>query len=108
MHVALLPIGYADGYLRSMQHAHVRLGAFQCEVVGRVSMDQTAIRVPGHTQLGDEVILIDNQAHTSQSVEALAAQQQTINYEVLCNLGRRIARQYVTKEMSEISNELLK
>ena len=54
------------------------------------------------------MILIDNQAHTSQSVEALAAQQQTINYEVLCNLGRRIARQYVTKEMTEISNELLK
>ncbi|MFB3222537.1 alanine racemase C-terminal domain-containing protein, partial [Staphylococcus pseudintermedius] len=58
--------------------------------------------------MGEEVILIDDQAHTSQSVESLAAQQQTINYEVLCNIGRRVPRVYFVQEMVEISNELLK
>ncbi|HCA7523493.1 alanine racemase [Staphylococcus pseudintermedius] len=108
MTIALLPIGYADGYLRSMQGANVRIGTTECEIVGRVSMDRTAIRVPATVQMGEEVILIDDQAHTSQSVESLAAQQQTINYEVLCNIGRRVPRVYFVQEMVEISNELLK
>lgn len=108
MTIALLPIGYADGYLRSMQGANVRIGTTECEIVGRVSMDRTAIRVPATVQMGEEVILIDDRAHTSQSVESLAAQQQTINYEVLCNIGRRVPRVYFVQEMVEISNELLK
>ena len=43
-----------------------------------------------------------------QSVEALAQQQQTINYEVLCNLSRRLPRLYQYEDHTRINNELLK
>ncbi|MCS4487062.1 alanine racemase [Staphylococcus americanisciuri] len=108
MHIALLPIGYADGYLRSMQGATVHIDGNQCEVVGRVSMDQTAIRVPAHIKQGDRVTVLEARAHMAQSLEALAEQQGTINYEVLCNFGRRLPRVYKTKGELEVSNELLK
>nr|WP_168429054.1 MULTISPECIES: alanine racemase [Staphylococcus] len=108
MTIALLPVGYADGYIRSMQGSDVKVNGHQCKVVGRVSMDQTAIHVPETTQPGDIVTLIEPIAHSPQSVEALATQQNTINYEVLCNLSRRVARIYKTQQLCEISNELLK
>ncbi|QLK86484.1 alanine racemase [Staphylococcus sp. 17KM0847] len=108
MHIALLPIGYADGYLRVMQGASVSIDGNQCEVVGRISMDQTVVRVPSHIKQGDRVVILDNKAHNPQSLEAIAIQQQTINYEVLCNLGRRIPRVYKTENHVDVFNELLK
>ena len=56
-------------------------------------MDQMIISVPDDVKEGDEVILIDNNLNSSQAVEALV-KQNTINYEVLCNLGRRLPRIY--------------
>lgn len=108
MYVALIPIGYADGYLRNMQGSKVNVAGTQCEVVGRVSMDQTAIRVPKETKLGDKVTILESQSHHPQSLETIALKQQTISYEVLCNFGRRIPRVYHYKQNIEISNELLK
>ncbi|MBI5975489.1 alanine racemase [Staphylococcus canis] len=108
MHIALLPIGYADGFLRNMQGAFVSINGQQCEVVGRVSMDQTAVHVPEETKIGDEVVILEQQAHHPQSLETIAEQQHTINYEVLCNFGRRIPRIYQYQQNYEISNELLK
>lgn len=108
MHIALLSIGYADGYLRQMQGAYVSVNGQQCEVVGRISMDQTAIKVPANVQLGDKVVVLEARAHTPQSAETLAQKQQTINYEVLCNFGRRIPRIYISGENIDVTNELLK
>ena len=93
MKIAVLPIGYADGFLRSMQ-GFVNVNQQQCEIIGRVCMDQMIISVPDDVKEGDEVILIDNNLNSSQAVEALAVKQNTINYEVLCNLGRRLPRIY--------------
>ena len=93
MKIAVLPIGYADGFLRSMQGFAVNVNQQQCEIIGRVCMDQMIISVPMMKE-GDEVILIDNNLNSSQAVEALAVKQNTINYEVLCNLGRRLPRIY--------------
>ena len=59
-------------------------------------------------KVGDKVILLDNHVDTDQSVEALAKQQDTINYEVLCNLSRRLPRIYHIEDNTEITNELLK
>ena len=94
MRIAILPIGYADGYLRAMQGAYVNVNGHQCEVVGRVCMDQTILRVPEDVKVGDKVILMDNHIDSPQSAEALAEKQQTINYEVLCNISRRLPRIY--------------
>lgn len=106
--IAILPIGYADGYLRSMQGAFVNVNGNQCEVIGRVCMDQTIVKVPDTVKVGDKVILLDNHSDTNQSVEALAKKQDTINYEVFCNLSRRLPRIYYENDNTEITNELLK
>ena len=106
--VAVIPIGYADGYLRSMSGAYVEVGGKQCQVIGRVCMDQTIIRVPDDVEIGDKVILMTEDGDDAQSVEALAQQQQTINYEVLCNLSRRLPRLYQYEDHTRINNELLK
>ncbi|MCQ6498180.1 alanine racemase C-terminal domain-containing protein, partial [Vibrio parahaemolyticus] len=60
MKIAVLPIGYADGFLRSMQGFAVNVNQHQCEIIGRVCIDQMIICVPDYVKEGDEVILIDN------------------------------------------------
>ncbi|GGG96574.1 alanine racemase [Staphylococcus pragensis] len=106
--IAILPIGYADGYLRAMQGTTVNINNHQCEIIGRVCMDQTIVKVPEDVQEGDKVVLLDNQFDTPQSVEALANKQNTISYEVLCNFGRRVPRIYYINNQKYVINELLK
>lgn len=108
MKIAILPIGYADGFLRSMQGGYVNVNGHQCEVIGRVCMDQTIVSVPEDVKLGDKVILMDNHIDSPQSVEAVAKQQHTINYEVLCNLSKRLPRIYHHNEKQVVTNDLLK
>lgn len=108
MKVATLPVGYADGYKRLMQGGYVNANGHQCEVIGRVCMDQIMIRVSDDVNVGDKVILLDHHQGNPQSAEALAEQQQTINYEVLCNLSRRLPKIYFNEEEIDITNDLLK
>ena len=77
MKIAVLPIGYADGF-KIMQGFAVNVNQQQCEIIGRVCMDQMIISVPDDVKEGDEVILIDNNLNSSQAVEALAVKQNTI------------------------------
>lgn len=107
-YIATLPIGYADGFLRSMQGYQVNIKGVDCEIVGRVCMDQTLVRVPASTAVGDQAILIHNQTGTHQSMEIVEQFQNTISYEVLCNLSRRLPRIYYGQNDHFIYNELLK
>lgn len=106
--IGIIPVGYADGYPRLMSGAYVNVNGHQCEVIGKVCMDQIIIKVPAEIKVGDKVILMDHHVDTPQSAEVLARQQHTINYEVLCNLNRRLPRIYHGTEVVEINNELLK
>jgi len=106
--IATLPIGYADGLLRSMSGYSVRVAGEDAPIVGRVCMDQTMIRVSDKVNLGDEVLIIDNKIDTHQSMEAAEEKQSTISYEVLCNLGQRLPRVYYTDNQSTVKNTLLK
>ncbi|WP_213563108.1 alanine racemase [Staphylococcus auricularis] len=108
MTIGIIPVGYADGYLRMMQGFTVNVNGEQCEIIGRVCMDQTIIAISDYVKPGAQVILMDHRSDVPQSCEALARQQQTINYEVLCNLSRRLPRVYYKGEDVEIKNELLK
>lgn len=108
MKIATLPIGYADGFLRKMQNTYVNVNGINCKVVGRVCMDQAMIRVPENVEVGDKVILMDNQSTSEQSAERIADILETINYEVLCNLKKRLPRIYFDGENEWITNELLK
>jgi len=98
--LGLVPIGYEDGYFRSLSNRAVmtlRAGSVRpatVPVVGRVSMDQTIVDVTDVPEVreGDPVVIIDDDPGAPNSVAALARLMNTIPYEVTCNLGRRVSR----------------
>ncbi|MGH7782053.1 MAG: alanine racemase [Candidatus Binataceae bacterium] len=98
--IGVLPVGYADGYRRGLQHGgEVLVRGARAPVVGAVSMDLTTIdltEVPG-AAVGDEVILWGQSREAehggaSISVNDVARLAQTISYEMLCTVGRRVPR----------------
>jgi len=96
--IGILPVGYADGYRRGLQHGgEVLLGGKRAPVVGAVSMDLTEIDLtdlPG-AAVGDEVVLWGRSGDEIISVNDVARIAQTISYEMLCTVGRRVARVYL-------------
>ncbi len=102
--IATIPIGYADGYSRCLSHkAKVETGGMLCNVIGRICMDQCMIDVTNvnNIDIGDEVILFGDGRITADSV---ANWMNTINYEVLCLVSKRIPRIY--KENGRETEEL--
>lgn len=97
MHIAALPIGYADGFRRAPKnYGQVLVKGRRASLVGRVSMDQSSIDVtsiPG-VQIGDEVVIIGKQGNEQITAQAVADQIGTISYEVLTSLAQRITRAY--------------
>ena len=97
MKIATIPIGYADGYLRCLSHkAKVEIGGKICNVIGRICMDQCMIDVSNvhNMNIGDEVTVFgDGQI----SADDVANWMNTINYEVLCLVSKRIPRIYKEK-----------
>ncbi|MGT2784266.1 alanine racemase [Streptococcus merionis] len=92
--IGTLPIGYADGLTRDMQGFRVLVDGQFCEIVGRVSMDQTTVRLPKYYPLGTRVTLLGSEGDRQISVQDWADYRGTINYEVTCLLSDRIARRY--------------
>jgi alanine racemase len=99
--VAVLPIGYSNGYLRSLSNkAFVLIAGVRCPVIGRVTMDQvivdiTAVTLSAHTpKIGDEAVIMGTQKGASVSVDEVASWADTISYEILCSLGNRLPRVY--------------
>ena len=92
--IATLPIGYADGWTRDMQHFSVLVDGQLCPIVGRVSMDQVTIRLPKLYSLGTKVILIGSDGEKEITATDVAVYRGTINYEVVCLLSDRIPREY--------------
>ena len=95
--IAVVPVGYADGYPRLLSNrARVIVRGEYAPVVGRVSMDLTMVdvgHIPG-VAVGDEVILIG--ASGSKSVDAveLARLCESVPYEILCGISQRVPRVY--------------
>lgn len=90
--IATVPIGYADGMVRSLQGFHVLVDGKTCEIVGRISMDQITIRLPDYYPIGERVTLIGQDNKNSISVQDWADYIGTINYEVVCLLTDRLPR----------------
>ena len=96
--VATLCTGYADGYPRQLSCGKgiVEIHGTPCPVLGRVCMDQMMVdfsAVPGTVQEGDEAILWGGTV--SDSAEDIARKTDTITYEVLCGVSRRVPRVYL-------------
>ena len=98
--IATIPVGYGDGYSRYFSNkAHVLIRGARCPIAGRVCMDMCMVEV-GHlknVKVGEDVILIGSQAGEIIRAEELAKLINTIPYEVLCNIGRRVPRVYKGK-----------
>ncbi len=102
--IATLPVGYADGYLRSLSgKASVLLRGRRVPVVGRVCMDSCLLDVtdlPDPPAVGDEAVLFGCQRapdgdEACLPIEEVADWLGTISYEVACLIGRRIPRSYL-------------
>ena len=103
----IIPIGYADGFLRILSNnAIVSTRHGPAPVIGRVSMDQIAINLTDlpPAKLGDPVILISDQPGDANSVVSLARRMETIPYEVTCVLGRRMTRTLQRSTVREAQN----
>jgi alanine racemase len=93
--LGLIPVGYADGYPRSLSNRGIMMIRGQpAKVAGRVSMDLTVIDLSNATQaaLGDEVTVLDNDPLSPASVYRIAEMDGTVPYETFCRIGRRVKR----------------
>ena len=108
--VATLCTGYADGYPRllSCGKGIVEVHGTPCPVLGRVCMDQLMVDVTAvpDVQEGDEAILWGGRV--SDSAEDIARKTDTISYEVLCGVSRRVPRVYLEHgEITDIEDWIL-
>jgi alanine racemase len=95
--LGVLPVGYADGYRRGLQHGgEVLIRGSHAPVVGAICMDLTMIDLTDvpNARVGDEVILWGGVGEAMISVNDVARLAQTISYEMLCTVGRRVQRIY--------------
>lgn len=96
--IATIPIGYQDGYRRSLSNfSRVIINHQYAPVVGRISMDWTLVDVTEipEVKVNDEVVLIGEQNGLNVTAEELAAQIDTISYEITCGINWRVKRKYV-------------
>ena len=95
--IAVLPIGYADGYNRRLSNkGFVLIDGKRAPVVGLVCMDMTMVDVTDipSVQVGDSVTLIGRQGQDAIWADDIAGWTGTIPYEILCAIGPRIPRVY--------------
>ncbi|NLB79475.1 MAG: alanine racemase, partial [Clostridiaceae bacterium] len=96
--IATIPVGYADGYSRLLSNCgRVLIHGQFAPVVGRVCMDQFLVDVtdiPG-VKTGDEAVLIGRQGNNEITADEVAELTGTINYEVVCLVGKRVPRVYI-------------
>ena len=106
--IATVPAGYADGYLRGIaKGGSILVNGEKAPIIGRICMDQCMIDVTNvhNISIGDEVTLFGKNGIT---IDDIARQLHTINYEVSCCVSRRVPRVYVKNgEAVEIKDYLL-
>lgn len=98
MKIATIPVGYADGYPRLLSNkGRVIINGHYAPIVGRVCMDQFMVDVShiDSVKTGDEVILVGQKDGLYVSADEIAKLTGTINYEVTCNISKRVPREVV-------------
>lgn len=95
--VATVPVGYADGYWRSLSgRFYVLIHGRRAPILGRVCMDQLMVDVTHipQTQPGDPVTLVGRDGDEVITVEQIAGEAGSFNYEFICGISRRVPRVY--------------
>ena len=96
--LAVLPVGYEDGYLRGLSNrGEVLIRGQRAPVRGRVCMNLCMVDVTGIDGVtsGDEAVLLGGQGDDAITADEIAAWMDTISYEVLCLFGNNNSRKYI-------------
>ena len=97
MRVATIPVGYGDGYPRSLSNkGYVLIRGRRANILGRVCMDQFMVNVTDIPEIceGDEVILMGKDKTTGEEITAefLGEESGRFNYELTCDINHRVPR----------------
>jgi Alr-MurF fusion protein len=93
--IAVLPVGYADGFRRAPNNwGSVLIHGQEAPLLGRVCMDQSMVDISHipEVRVGDEVVLIGRQGNAALTAETVAQRLGTINYEVVAEILARVPR----------------
>ena len=99
MRIATIPVGYGDGYPRSLSSkGYVLINGKRANIVGRVCMDQFMVDVTDiPAKKGDVATLVGEDNGAFLSVEEIAELAGTFNYEFICDVGKRVPRVYISE-----------
>ncbi|MCD7825599.1 MAG: alanine racemase [Clostridiaceae bacterium] len=95
--VATIPVGYADGYPRCLSNrGYVLIHGQKASILGRVCMDQFMVDVTQieNVREGDVVTLFGRDGKEAITIEEIAAMSYSFNYELICDVGKRVPRVY--------------
>ncbi len=88
--IGIVPIGYGDGIIRANKGRQVYIKDKEYEIVGNICMDMLFIKIDDNVKIGDKVEVIKDIKH----IKKIAKHLKTIEYEVICNIGKRVPRIY--------------
>ena len=96
--IVTVPVGYGDGYPRSLSNkGYVLIHGKKAPILGRVCMDQLMVDATDieDVQFGDRITLAGEEDGVRVSIDELADLSGRFNYEFVCNIGKRVPREYV-------------
>ncbi|MEC1554789.1 alanine racemase [Bacillus haynesii] len=106
--IGTVPVGYADGWLRRLAGTEVLIDGKRQKIAGRICMDQFMISLAEEYPVGTKVTLIGKQKDEWISVDEIAQNLQTINYEITCMISSRVPRMFLENgSIMEIRNLIL-
>lgn len=109
--IATIPIGYADGYSRSLSNkGNMLVGGKKVPIVGKVCMDYCMVDITDvpNVKVEDEVVVMGKMGDEWVTTEEIAEKMGTINYEVICLIDKRVPRVYIKGgKIVKVLNHLL-
>ena len=95
MKIAVIPLGYADGLPRSLSNkGYLFCKGNKCKIIGRVCMDLTMIDVTNvkNIRIGSNITIFDDKNQTAKDIAKMI---QTIPYDIVCGISKRVARLHI-------------
>ena len=97
MKIATVPVGYADGYIRAFaKDGYMFIKGKKAKIIGRICMDQTMLDVTDieDVEIGNVCVLFGNGRGGEPTPDDVASWGNTINYEIVCSVSKRVPRLY--------------
>ncbi|MCK5762055.1 MAG: alanine racemase [Candidatus Izimaplasma sp.] len=89
--IGILPIGYADGFIRQNQGGDVEINNKRYPIIGRICMDQMFVKIDNTITKSDKVIMFGGLV----TIDEVAKRLNTINYEIICQITYRVPKIYI-------------